>query len=85
MWCEIYLQTLSSTNEGTKNTWKELICIWKWSHTNQFHQHFMHSFYAGRSQKRKKYSQAINLFWAFGIFAPKGLRKCVDEIDRCAQ
>jgi len=45
----------------------------------------MHSFYAGRSQKRKKYSQAINLFWAFGIFAPKGLRKCVDEIDRCAQ
>jgi hypothetical protein len=31
----------------------------------QFHQHFKRSFYVLRSQKRKKYSQVINIFLCF--------------------
>ncbi len=36
---------------------------------------FAHSFYARRSQKRKKYSQAISLFCTFGICVRKMLVK----------
>jgi len=32
------------------------------SRLGQFHQHLTHSFYGHRSQKRKKYSQAVSLF-----------------------
>ncbi len=31
----------------------------------QFHQHFTSSFYVCRSQKRKKYSKVVSLFWSF--------------------
>ena len=34
----------------------------------QFHQHFTCSFYVSRSQKRKKYNQVVNLFYAFVIY-----------------
>jgi hypothetical protein len=43
----------------------------------------MRSFYARRSQKRKKDSQAISLFCAFGICRCKSCSKNVDEIDPC--
>ncbi len=34
----------------------------------QFHQRSTYSFYARRSQKRKKDSQVVNLFYTFGIY-----------------
>jgi len=37
----------------------------------QFHQRSLYSFYAHRSQKRKKDSQVVNLFYAFGIYERK--------------
>jgi len=37
----------------------------------QFHQHSTYSFYALRCQKRKKDSQVVNLFYAFGIYERK--------------
>ncbi len=46
----------------------------------QFHQRSMYSFYARRSQKRKKDSQVVNLFYAFGIYERKSCTKNVDEI-----
>ena len=46
----------------------------------QFHQHFMHSFYARRSQKRKK-TQLKQLFAILGSAGIKASRKHIDEID----
>ncbi len=42
---------------------------------SRFHQHFMCSFYTCRSQKGKKYSQAISLFCTFWICKCKMLVK----------
>jgi len=36
----------------------------QWS---RFHQHFKQSYYECRSQKRKKYSQTVSLFFVFGM------------------
>jgi hypothetical protein len=47
----------------------------------QFHQRSMYSFYARRSQKRKKDSQVVNLFYTFGICERKSCTKNIDEID----
>jgi len=47
----------------------------------QFYQHFTCSCYARRYQKRKKYSQAVSIFFAFGSVHVKGVRKIVGEID----
>ncbi len=41
-----------------------LVCLLL-SWPGQFHQHFSSSFYAHRSQKRKKYSQVVSLFLCF--------------------
>jgi len=37
----------------------------------RFHQRSTYNFYACRSQKRKKDSQVVNLFYAFGIYKSK--------------
>jgi len=43
----------------------------------QFHQHFTSSFYSCRSQKHKKYSQAVSIFCTFGFcMCKKLLVKC---------
>ncbi len=47
----------------------------------QFHQSSRYSFYASRSQKRKKDSQVVILFYAFGIYQHKSCTQNVDEID----
>ena len=47
----------------------------------QFHQHFTRSFYARRSQKRKKDSQLKQLFVLAGSVGIKAVCKHVDEID----
>ena len=51
----------------------------------QFHQHFRSSFYARRSQKRKKDSQLKLLFALLGSASVKAARKLVDEIDPWSQ
>ena len=47
----------------------------------KFHQHFMCSFYACRSQKCKKDSQLKQLFALLGSVGVKAAYKHVDEID----
>ncbi len=47
----------------------------------QFHQHSTSSFYASRSQKRKKDSPVVSIFYAFGICSCKSCPQNVDEID----
>jgi hypothetical protein len=47
----------------------------------QFYQRSMSRFYARRFQKRKKDSQVVNLFYAFGIYERKSCTLNVDEID----
>ena len=47
----------------------------------QFHQQFTSSFYAGRSQKRKKDKQHKQLFALSGSSGVKAAPKHVDEID----
>ena len=51
------------------------------SSLGQFHQYFTSSFYASRSQKRKKDSQVKQLFELFGSVCVKAGRRHVDEID----
>ena len=47
----------------------------------QSHQHFTCSFYARKSQKRKKDSQLKQLFAPLGSVGIKAARKHIDEID----
>ena len=47
----------------------------------QFHQQFISSFYALRSQKRRKDSQVKQLFALSGSVCLKAARKFVGEID----
>ena len=48
---------------------------------SQFHQHFMHTFYARRSQKCKKESQVKQLFALTGSAHIKVARKHIGDID----
>ncbi len=60
IWLPFYAFGLRPCKSCTKNNDEiELKC--------QFYQHFTDSFYAYRSQKCKKYSQAVSLFCAFWI------------------
>jgi len=46
----------------------------------QFHQHFSRSFYARRSQKRKKYSQAVSIFGLLGSALVKTTQKTLVKL-----
>ncbi len=53
-------------------------------HLGQIHQSFMHSFYAHRSQTRKKDSQVISVFLYFwDLCAWMLLKKCYEIKTRC--
>jgi len=47
----------------------------------QFHQHFTHSFYTRRSQKRKNDSQVVSLFYTLGICVHKSFAHKMFDID----
>ena len=66
---KVYLKYLqNSLNNQTVNLSRNS-CIW---YRGQFHKHFTHSFYARRSQNRKKrQSGQADFFFAFGICACK--------------
>jgi hypothetical protein len=54
---------------------QSLCCIW-----GQFRQRFT-SFHVRRSEKLKKDSQVVSIFYTFGICTRKSCAQNVDEID----
>jgi len=50
----------------------------------RFHQHFICIFLARRSQKRKKYSQAVSLFVFLGSVSIKDVRKTLVKLTPAA-
>ncbi len=80
---ENILEQVWSNAKGRVTTKSEFIVILCTAFTRlrgQFHQHLMSSFYAQRSQQRKKYSQAICLFCIFGTYVCKSCLQNVDKI-----
>jgi len=65
-WSQSFILTLRKVIKYTFDM-SSFISKRRCSGPSQFHQHFMWSFYARRSQKRKKYSKADNLLCTFGI------------------
>ncbi len=63
-------------------TWRRLrFRIWQAATGSLFHQHFMSSFYACRSQMRKNTFKLSIFFCTFGICTQKNCLKNVGEID----